>query len=594
MAQQYSDLSDSILSLLSSLAPTSPDALLVKVCGDLLAIFSQDPQAPRYFLVKHGVLPIMALLSISKNRPGLSNIEIPGVHGVSAAKPLPKVLQVVNKIIENNIEVQEHLSLVGMIPAVVKIAESIYVNVSARNAGRTGGLHLEAAKFVEQICGTSQLTLQMFIAGGGLPLLVKHLTLATDLQRSREVRRIVGVGIDGVLKVFELDTIRRIDFCHLFVNLGLLKWLTIGFRNLLAEVVERKEEKESSWDYLEKLVMITTIFAHSDPHVQQRMASENVLLGIINPLISMSLSSNNALSLPEDISRATDLILGLLKCVRNLMVDATTHNNLDMAQAIVTLMPLLESSSKGLFIGDLKMNTLECMFHLCRIDKTRQELAARNGLIRILQKCIKEENALTRKYAFPLLCEMAHASGRTREELWRCDGVEFYLGILGDGGSLVLNALTEWLSNDIDRVEPVLMLPRNIEKLASSFVGAGGGGGDSSSEHEIALLRILGQSTKLATILGQSKLFVSEVVERIKNGSAYSRKTCLSMLMRIIVGKEREIFMEYALFDLLNGLKDSEQIIVAEMAKELLGKLVVMFSPPNKKRVKGRGSFRGR
>jgi hypothetical protein len=78
----------------------------------------------------------------------------------------------------------------------------------------------------------------MFIAGGGLPLLVKHLTLASDLRRSSDIEKIVGIGIDGLLNVFSLQTIRRDDFCHLLVKLGLLPHLVVGFRNFLGNLLE--------------------------------------------------------------------------------------------------------------------------------------------------------------------------------------------------------------------------------------------------------------------------------------------------------------------------------------------------------------------
>ena len=169
----------------------------------------------------------------------MDRIEVPGVRSVKA---LPAVLQVVNKIIEDNLIVQEHLSLVGMIPVMVKIAEGIYSSISMRNVSRAGNLHLEAAKFVEQVCKTSQLTLQMFIAGGGLPLLVKHFTLSSDLRRSPDIEKIVGIGIDGVLHVFSLQSIRRDDFCHLFVKLGLLPHLVVGFRNFLGNLLEGGKE----------------------------------------------------------------------------------------------------------------------------------------------------------------------------------------------------------------------------------------------------------------------------------------------------------------------------------------------------------------
>ena len=362
---QYSKLSDSILSLLASLNTNCNEKLIVDVCIKLLAIFKEHPQAPHFFLMKHGVVPIMDLLEVSK-RSKMDGLQLPGV---SSVKALPVVLQVVNKIIENNQEVQEHLSLVGMIPAVVKIAEGIYAMISNRNANRTGGLHLEAAKFVDQICNTSQLTLQMFIAGGGLPLLVKHITLASDLQKSRDIRNIVGVGINGILKIFSLATIRRIDFCHLFVNLGLLPHLVIGFRNLLANVIEFKQEEEENFIFLEKIGVILTIFSQSDPVVKERMAVENVLLGIVNPLISLTLS-NQLDGCGIEFERYARLIVVLLKCIRSLVVETTTLNKLDRAQAIVTLMPLLERT-KFKFDQTLENQALESMFYLCRIDKTR-------------------------------------------------------------------------------------------------------------------------------------------------------------------------------------------------------------------------------
>jgi len=108
-----------------------------------------------------------------------------------------------------------------MIPVMVKIAEGIYGSINFRGSiYKQHSLHLEAAKFVDQICKTSELTLQMFIAGGGLPLLVRHMQVASDVRKNNDIGKIVAVGIDGILEVFKLQTIRRDDFCHLFVKLG--------------------------------------------------------------------------------------------------------------------------------------------------------------------------------------------------------------------------------------------------------------------------------------------------------------------------------------------------------------------------------------
>ena len=161
------------MSLISSLQPGCNEGTIISTCNTMLKIFSQNPSLPSIFIATHGVIPIMELLEVSKL---MAESIIPSILSIRSVKVLPAVLQVVNKIIENNQTVQEHLSLVGMIPVMVKIAEGIFNSTHFRSPlYKQFNLHLEAATFVDQICKTSQLTLQMFIAGGGLPLLVKHM-----------------------------------------------------------------------------------------------------------------------------------------------------------------------------------------------------------------------------------------------------------------------------------------------------------------------------------------------------------------------------------------------------------------------------------
>jgi len=192
--------------------------------------------------------------------------------------------------------------MVGMIPVMIRIADGIFGSINFRGSiYRQHNLHLEAAKFVDQICKTSQLTLQMFIAGGGLPLLVKTLRVASDLKnldlkKNGDIAKIVGIGIDGILEVFKLQNIRRDDFCHLFVKLELLPHLVIGFRSFLSVILETETDSpesaiiEESWSELEKLGEILKFFASSDPFVRERLAADNVCLGILNPFIGLSIS----------------------------------------------------------------------------------------------------------------------------------------------------------------------------------------------------------------------------------------------------------------------------------------------------------------
>lgn len=102
-------------------------------------------------------------------------------------------------------------------------------------------MRVEAARLVRALCNGSDLTLQTLISCGGLAVLVQFLGAragggegpppgAPGGERRREgddgdnddSRRLVRIGIDGVLKVFSLQRIRRNDFCKLFLRLGLM------------------------------------------------------------------------------------------------------------------------------------------------------------------------------------------------------------------------------------------------------------------------------------------------------------------------------------------------------------------------------------
>ena len=88
-------------------------------------------------------------------------------------------------------EIKENLCLVGGIPAIMKFASKEYPK----------DVRLETARFIKQMCETSTLTLQMFIACRGLPLLVENL----QTSNYRENRELVHVAIDGIMSVFQLQ-----------------------------------------------------------------------------------------------------------------------------------------------------------------------------------------------------------------------------------------------------------------------------------------------------------------------------------------------------------------------------------------------------
>lgn len=71
------------------------------------------------------------------------------------------------------------------------------------------------------------------------------------------------------------------------------------------------------------------------------------------------------------------------------------------------------------------------MYNLCRLSKSRQEEAALNGIIPLLQRIVSTERPL-KEFALPILCDMAHSGKVCRKILWQNKGLQFYISLLSD------------------------------------------------------------------------------------------------------------------------------------------------------------------
>lgn len=73
----------------------------------------------------------------------------------------------------------------------------------------------------------------------------------------------------------------------------------------------------------------------------------------------------------------------------------------------------------------------QSMFHLCRLNRPRQEVAAKAGLIPFLKFVIANNKPL-KDFAVPLMCELAGSSQVTRSVLVDSQGFHFYIDQLRD------------------------------------------------------------------------------------------------------------------------------------------------------------------
>lgn len=121
----------------------------------------------------------------------------------------------------------------------------------------------------------------------------------------------------------------------------------------------------------------------------------------------------------------------MLKFIKNLSMLSTTLDSLQNSNAIDVLADLLRSTMKRPHFREVSNQILNTIYNMCRLNKSRQEDAALNGIVPLLQKIVKTERPL-KEFALPILCDMAQSGKVGRRELWRNKGLAFYISLLSD------------------------------------------------------------------------------------------------------------------------------------------------------------------
>lgn len=124
------------------------------------------------------------------------------------------------------------------------------------------------------------------------------------------------------------------------------------------------------------------------------------------------------------------------------------------------------------FFPPFGLKVLHALFNLCKINKRRQEQAAENGIIPHLMHFIMSDSPL-KQYALPLLCDMAHASRNSREQLRAHGGLDVYLNLLENEvwSVTALDSIAVCLAHDNDnrKVEQALLKKDAVQKLVKFF-----------------------------------------------------------------------------------------------------------------------------
>ncbi|TPX41255.1 hypothetical protein SeMB42_g05652 [Synchytrium endobioticum] len=517
----YTRASATVMELIAQLRPNESEEVLIMTCDQLVAIFKSNPEMRKNLITHHAVMPIVEML-----------------EGCDKNGVLLSILRVINQSIENNTELQESLCLLGALPVVMSFTSAVHDTE----------IRTEAAHFVQHMCRTSTLTLQMFISCRGLPVLVNFLD--EDYMKHREL---TWMTIDGIWCVFELQgPTPKNDFCLLFAKHGLLMRLAKTLKDL------RTDKHPLAAEYTSRVIQIFLIFSQADPVIKEVMAERSTIRVLVQQLRLLS----------------PMLMVSLLKIIKNISMHAPTLEMLQKAHVIEELCQILERKD-GPCSTEICNQVLNTLFNLCRINKTRQEAAAVAGVVPHLQHFIRINSPL-KQFALPILCEMAHAGALSRKILWKHDVIQTYTTLLRDAYWQVnaLDAILAWMSEETAAVEPMLILPVNVDAICGAFCLAK----TNSFENMLDPLQNLLVKSKVLAQALTIPTFINRLVDKLQNPKALVRIILLKILTLLCDAEDssenddkQSILDRFSIRPVIERLgREDAAILVVEMTRKLV------------------------
>ncbi|KAL9596418.1 MAG: hypothetical protein Q9219_005802 [cf. Caloplaca sp. 3 TL-2023] len=514
---KYARLCTQVEGLVGSLKVSQADDTLTELSEQLLDVLCDLPDTKNVIISAHGMLPILEILETCRHRDIIFNL-----------------LRIVNAIIFGDVEIQENLCFVGGIPIITQFASKRY----------SSEIRLEAAAFVRQMFQTSTLTLQMFVSAGGLKVLVEF--LEEDYEEERDL---VLIGVNGVWSVFELQgPTPKNDFCRILSRNSVLDPLSLVLSKVLGEEGELAELCEG------RIANIFLLFSQAENHVKETVSDRTVLHRVLKELKRMS--PNHQIT--------------MLKFVKNLSMLSTTLDSLQNSNAIDVLTELLRSNFAEPHFREISNQVLNTIYNLCRLNKSRQEDAALNGIIPVLQRIIKTERPL-KEFAYPILCDMAHSGKVGRRELWRNKGLPFYISLLADPYWQVtaLDAIFVWLQEETARVEDALLDGSFTQGILRCFTTSKANAFENLLEPLQKLLRL---SPPVALSLAHPDLF-SRILQKLNSNKAVVRLNLLRIVRSICDASDDQgaVIRRYGLMDAIDRLAEMDgAVLVRNMASELI------------------------
>ncbi|KIJ54808.1 hypothetical protein M422DRAFT_240892 [Sphaerobolus stellatus SS14] len=506
--------------LIEELVPNAPDYALREACDQLLSTMIEAPEMQLQMVSSHGMLAILEVLEAKPSRDVIL-----------------RLLQIVNLLVTSDLGILESFCLIGGIPVLMGFTSKKF----------SSECRLEASNFIQLLCHSSVLTLQMFISCRGLRVLVDLLDEDYAEQTDLVVHALNGIG-----SVFDLHSpTPKNDFCRMFIREGLLDPLSSA---LLSAIGSRSD---ASGDMKFKIIQILLVFSQvsqQDFHVRNALGTRKVVRRLLR-----------ACELLEP-----EYLVLILKAIKHLSMNATLLDVLQNANAIEILVKILDEQSGGLHGTEVSNHVFQTCYNLCRLNKSRQEEAAQAGIIPSLKRIIETSSPL-KQFALPILCDLASAGKSCRALLWKHDGLSMYLKLLQDPYFQVsaLEAILSWLQDETARVEDVLVQSSALQTLLKAFVSAKANSFENLLDPFLKICRI---SPTIGLGIAKAEFF-RRIIDRLSHSKAVVRLNLLRILRAVCdVHPDRSSLVErYNIFEIVQKLsREDGAVLVRELAREML------------------------
>ena len=241
-------------------------------------------------------------------------------------------------------------------------------------------IRLEAAKFVRQLCSSSDLHCKCLL----LVVVSRYLQVLFPATMMRRIRELAHVAIDGIHRAFAL---RRQTFATEFSRQLIKEHFTARLARLLVQILGQclwrstTKIRDEELVYAERSSYILWDITKCDRSVKEQVGTDDDFVAAFMQSLRLFLGD------PSDGQKRTKVVMSnLLHAFLQLSREPNNLDHFESHGAVEAMVQLLAEVESREMYGIL----LQITFYLCRLSRPRT-LAAVRGLVPHLQHAVKNQ-----------------------------------------------------------------------------------------------------------------------------------------------------------------------------------------------------------